>query len=66
MVSYQAWVSIYFEIVEKRGAQIDDIDDGGTVMRLAADGWNQNRRTLHRATRSKAADIALRHLRRQR
>jgi len=66
MVSYQAFVSIYFETVQDRGAQINDISDGSTVMELAADAWNRNRRTLLRATSSKASDVALRHLRRQR
>lgn len=62
MVSYQAWVSIVFETV-KSNAQIDDIDEGATVMRFAGRAWNRHGDRLERYSEQQAQDLALRLLR---
>ena len=59
MVSYQAWVSIVFEALDATGREVQNIDDGSTVMQFAATTWNQNRRTLSQATGAEAKSMAI-------
>jgi hypothetical protein len=59
MVSYQAWVSIVFDSLQDRGVQVDDLDDGASVMEFAGETWQQHGRRLGRMNQSEAEQAAL-------
>jgi len=59
MVSYQAWVSVCFETLQDRGVQVSDLDDGASIMRFAADTWNQHSSRLKRMNAGDARSLAL-------
>jgi hypothetical protein len=58
MVSYQAWTSILFEVVKEEGAEFENISDGGEVVSVGADVWQERKTELRTATRAEARDIA--------
>lgn len=58
MVSYQAWTSVFFEVAEADGAQIETIEDGAEVVSVAADVWNDRKSELSTATMAEARDVA--------
>jgi len=61
MVSYHAWTSIVFEVLQDRGGvQISDIDDGADVMSFAARHWQNHKARLQRAGPGEARQIAYR------
>jgi len=60
MVTYQAWVSICFEALQDRGVQVDDLDDGASIMRFAGNVWQNQGRRLERMTAAEARTAALR------
>jgi len=60
MVSYQAWVSIVFDTLQDRGVQVDDIDDGASVMEFAGKTWQKHGRRLNRMNQHQAQQMALR------
>ena len=61
MVSYQAWTSIVFEVLQERGGvTVSDVDDGADVMTFAARHWQQHKRRLQRAGPGEARQIAYR------
>jgi len=64
MVSYHAWVSIVFETLQDRGVQVDDLDDGATIMNFAAQTWQRHGSRIERMGPGQARENALRLARR--
>jgi len=59
MVSYQAWVSICFEALQERGVQIDDVDDGASIMKFAGDVWQREGHRIDRMSEGEARQMVM-------
>lgn len=58
MVSYQTWTSIAFEVADEKGAEYENIAEGGQAISIFAEIWRERQVELESATRTEARDIA--------
>lgn len=54
MVSWQTMVSIAFDIADSKGAEFENISDGGQFMSDLAQVWSQNKDEVKQMTESQA------------
>lgn len=57
MVSWQTFVSIAFDTAEQKGAQFENIDEGGKFMSDLAMVWQQDKEQYKQMTEQQARDL---------
>lgn len=59
MVSWQTLVSIAFDIADMKGAQFENIDDGGGFLEDLAEVWRQDKSRLKQMTEEQARNYLM-------
>lgn len=59
MVSYQTWTSLCFDVAEQKGAEFENLrDGGGFISNVVAELWARHKAELQTATRAEARQLA--------